>query len=637
MTTENTKKIQQNTEASFAYQTVNLTETLVQEPIEKILKKLSSKIRIDHPCTHTIKWLEAEPSILSYDACMREYEIFKARNRTSSTPTSFIVDANERNDVVLRPDGFTIRAHEDPKALSANKYGTKFGIVKTQSSDLPVLAMVAATLIAYTTKSTDKKSIDEVVTQARAKVLDVPYLNMVPVRQFVNVNGLNEKDTRDVIYEKLMKERNDLFYVLTGVYSQKGMERYREVNVAATKAYNDKRGDKLPPIRQVYFPVLGDTPIKGSSDIDVAWRFLLKSRGIRGADNRGIGSLTFGYMWWDMDRALFIDLSHFQDIFMCVRISKVEAVTVLDLSHRTIRMLVEAGVTVYCLKCSAEDQKVPCYANSGLKSYIVYYDMDTVTPSLTGSKVEYPDNSIPIKYVQNAIVPTFCAVYITKALITDKVYFYPSFRAHNGRCIISSHPSRTAIDDLVVRFVSANHVRNMFPYTRLSYYSQDPFMSSFQNDVVCPRNIPYRFDADEEKKAVSVILRDQKPRVIEYDITPIEQKKNEYSLEDYKAHFYQRIEDAPLDLRKIMLHEIINNQSDMAEYLTLLRYDNTYQLLNDSYIYEHYADIIQDNSIVIPTRDTIGPDPFFPEVARAQEEEIDDSDAFNVVTAKVVK
>jgi len=117
----------------------------------------------------------------------------------------------------------------------------------------------------------------------------------------------------------------------------------------------------------------------------------------------------------------------------------------------------------------------------------------------------------------------------------------------------------------------------------------------------------------------------------------LSKKKNEYSLEDYKAHFYQRIEDAPLDLRKIMLHEIINNQSDMAEYLTLLRYDNTYQLLNDSYIYEHYADIIQDNSIVIPTRDTIGPDPFFPEVARAQEEEIDDSDAFNVVTAKVVK
>lgn len=572
-----------------------------EDEIMSVLSFLSETIKLDSRLEHLDLTKVAPTKVYNMQTCMGIYMDYLATLSPVTNPIASLSTLSERNDVVLYVDRVEVHAEpDDPKAYPKQEAEIKMSVPKVNDiKDIEVLALVVAEIVAYTTTFSDGK-MGLIFDAKKAKMLSVPYVPMIKVRQILDVADLQAGQTRDVIYEKLKRDWR-LTYVLSNmIYSTGSMKDFAENNIEKLAYYNKNRGKAYPALTTLYVPCVGSFDLDSCSNIETALRFLNVSRGIRGADTRGIGVISVGYMWYDMTRTMFVDLAAAQDLLsLCTHLG-LTAIASDSLNARVVKILVANRMNVYSIKASQvqRDSALPGYYKSGPHPYLTFLDLD-VEPSIVNSKsIDHPvigPKLDTLRERRKGQSVTCAYFYIHPKLKTCKLQIFPSFRAHSGLVLVTNIPSEDDDDKfkgLVGRVYEANHCRNMFPFTRVAYCSQDPYFEYFAKSIIIPRNIPRKttiFASDVEYKKVSVTVRTE----YHLDLDVADQVELATNVESITAQFYDELDD----LSGIELVDVLRPCLWYPKYLVTSQYfpvlkSFKYDIRADTVLKAKYKDII---------------------------------------------
>jgi len=535
----------------------------------------------------------------SLPVMMNIYEDYLKSMILVENPIVALSLSTERNNVVMSIDKFTVlKEVDDPYALQPSSSEVKLGIVKTpNTTDVNILALTIADMIAYTTTYKDGK-LGMVMDAKKAKMMHVPYINLVPAREAINVGDLQASQARDVIYEKLRKDWRLTFKLSDYIYSNPAMQPYSQNSIDRRDYFNshlDKKGSYVK-LDHLYVPKIGNFALNSSKDIDTANRYLANSRSVRGADTKGIGTITVGYMWYDMPRNLFVDVALAQDLLSFARKNKKKAVYSDSLNYRVVRILIHNDLTVYSMKAPVvQKDNTPGYYTSGHQTYFNYLDLQVEQCVVMQKAIQYPNIDDKLAVLRSKLAVTVAHFYIHPALLKVDLKMFPSFRAHSGMILLSNikrGKAESHLSQLIARMYEANHCRNLYPFTRVNYGSQDPYFKHFYLELIVPRNIPRKltsFNDCVEYNKITIVPKEN----LVLDLEVATQVAIETTMEDYERGWFDELSQASDDIRKKLLRAALyypryESESDYFPYL----YKNGYNVLTDEDVLSNFGNLI---------------------------------------------
>jgi len=345
---------------------------------------------------------------------------------------------------------------------------------------------VANILTIYTSQKSEY--ISELIEAKTATEIKMPVLNAVQLRAMVKVPGSDNTETRDKMYEKIrqckeIEDRCALLYAITKIYSIPSLMPYSKKDDDMTAWYHRHNLIRSMRLTEIRIPCVTNFKSLTITDPIQAWRFFFcKSLGARGG-KKGRGEISYGYYRFDLPSSTVELLNEMTDVFsICMQYS-FDAVTLEFPNTNLARLLIHNGISVYCPALSSvvqiKKEKVGVYSRGSLKSFL-WMSANQTTPTLAKSTVTMPD---PIPIVTNAIA----FVYEFIPLQLDPHYSYiPSIFAAEGLCIKFKMPSNKKLkgtvsdrDALYQRFSTAVYFRNWFPFTRITFVSQDVYRDFF--------------------------------------------------------------------------------------------------------------------------------------------------------------
>jgi len=260
-------------------------------------------------------------------------------------------------------------------------------------------------------------------------------------------------------------------------------------------------------------------------------------------------------MWYEMDRSLFIDLAYVQDLLSFCVTHKIKAVKADNmLTTRVIKILIANGITVYDVRAAEKENNRPDPGHymSGKKDAVKLIDLQIEAPLVTGRNIDYKSITAKLDYLKGAKGLTIAYFYIHPELLKYKFKVFPSFRAHSGLILVSNLPVKEVnLDIFISRFYEANFVRNIFPYSRISFAPLDPFFSYFRTSIAIPRNIPR---ANQPENVVDVKIIPIKERAeFELDSALVEQVAMKVTEDDAYRAFYNDVCGFTDDIRYMEL------------------------------------------------------------------------------------
>lgn len=573
------------------------TINTVQVDIASVLKVLSQTMRLDARVSH-IDYENAAPINLSFQACMAYYKEYLAKQPPITNPVSRLTSMCERNDIVLCPDHVEVLAEpDDVEALKKGSYSTKLGIVVSQDiKDADILSLVAAEILAYTTTQDDKGVIGNVFDMNKAKKMRVPYLFPVGARNVVAVGGLQAGQTRDVIYEKLRKNWRVAVQILDSIYSQPDFQKFGAKDDVILNVYNN--GTNVKPKSELWLPCAQDLEIGSTTVLDTAWRFVSDSRGVRGEDNRGIGPISIGYMWYDMDRSMFVDLAMVQDLLSVAKAMGARAVRSEELGVRVVKMLVANGLSVYSTRATEleQDPHITGFYLDGNRTFFRYVDYNVSSPTVRQKVIDYGDIKDKLQALKKHKLVA-AHMYLHPTLKEDKqISLFPSFRVHSGMVLVGLKGKNSySFDSLVSRFFEANHVRNNFPYSRLAYCVMDAYFNYFQPRIIVPRNLPRVVQIADKDLEFRLHKALNKKVDLSFDIELVEQVELLNPLEEMTQLFYGELKSSKNVnglLWECICYPKLKMSSEYFGHLKLL--NPRYDVFTDSHIADTYPKILKD-------------------------------------------
>jgi len=410
--------------------------------IRPVLKALQQHIVLDPRCESLDLRGIVPVEGLAMNIMMEMYRDFTMKLPPLTNPVMSLSSLSERNDIILSVD--EIQVFPEPTDFEASpeqKCGIKMGIPLVNSlKDFNCLSMIIAELLAYTTTHSADGKLDIVADQKKCKVMGLPYVNLIDVRKILNVSGLQPADSRNAIYEKLKKDWRLTYFCSNKIFSQSAMLPFAEDNKAQLKYYNDTPKQGYPPLTTLYVPRPASFDIRSSTNVEAMWRFLHFCRGVRGEDNRGIGVITAGYMWYSMTRATFADLSMAQDLLSLLNHYKLQALYSDTVPSRVRAILNSNKITVYSAKATVaeSDPSVSGYYIHGSRPYFTFYDLDVSPPSVTTKVVEYPEIKGKLKTLRDKAGLSCAYFYLHPLLANCNLELFPTFRAHSGLVLVTN-------------------------------------------------------------------------------------------------------------------------------------------------------------------------------------------------------
>jgi len=403
------------------------------------------------------------------------------------------------------------------------------------------------------------------------------------------------------MYEKLKSRICLTMYMLNSIYSHPELQCYAKNDENRLQSYNDNRRE-LPSMTSMWLPAYSNFDVNSCEDLNTAVRFLAKSRSTRGEDSRGLGVITLGYMWYDMDRSLFIDIAAAQDMLSFGNTHHRKAVASESLNVRVVRILNANGMTVYSNRAVAieKDTKETGYYISGSRSFFVLRDLDIKAPVVTARTVEWDNVATKLDILRKSKHLEIAYFYLYPILETCNLSVYPTFRPHNGSCLVSNKKCggdacKSMFRRLVARFYESNHVRNLFPFTRATFSQLDIYTTYFRADILVPRNIPRTFVVLGDTitaKAISLPKR----TAYDFDFDLVDQVSLEESLAEVLDSFHEELATCRADVAYEFILSVYRYPRTIppSKYFpTIIAIDKTYSIINDPYVVRHYPHHIE--------------------------------------------
>jgi len=603
--------------------------------IRPVLKRLREIIVLDPRC-ESIDLRDIAPvEGLAMNIMMEMYRDFTMKLPPLTNPVMSLSSLSERNDIILSVDEIQVFSEPtDFEASPEQKCGIKMGIPLVNSlKDFNCLSMIIAELLAYTTTHAADGRLDIVADQKKCKVMGLPYVNLIDVRKILNVSGLQPADSRNAIYEKLKKDWRLTYFCSNKIFSQSAMLPFAEDNKAQLRYYNENPKQGYPQLFTLFVPKPASFEIRSSANVEAMWRFLHFCRGVRGEDNRGIGVITAGYMWYSMTRATFMELSMAQDLLSLLNHYKLQALYSDTVPSRVRAILNSNKITVYSAKAivAESDASVCGYYIHGSRPYLTFYDLDVSPPTVTTKVVEYPEIKGKLKTLRDKVALSCAYFYLHPLLVNCNLELFPTFRAHSGLVLVANiaveqkknkkknKSDKTSDDDtkkkekvsskfeiLVSRAYEANYVRNMYPFTRMTFAPLDPFFDYFFKALVIPRNIPRQTTSFD---VVEYVTRTVPVRVSYHlDLDVVEQVVVEYNMTSVKASLFERLDglsdlERYNDIRSIVLYPQVVITND--HYVSLV--NQGYNFRTDNEFMQKYGFIVHavENRPVVPVDDIV--------------------------------
>lgn len=439
------------------------------------------------------------PSSRDYLECRRLLAAHFAKTPSSQHPASQVEKLLKTSNVSFNPvqvstkdEVFVVRRGylvEDPETSVAD-----------------ITCAFASTMLAYYVRGDGEASLKVPLDNATATILNLPTLDLVVDRSRIGNFTKSAVKARDEMYGILKENIPVAMHTSSKILSKlpdQFSEEHPTSNVSLVKYYDAKN---VLSVNRYKFkiPIAGPIKVIKSIDVTKAWRLLAKSRGFRGEDNAGIGVLSIGYYWFEMNRTMVKYISRIHDL---INFMKFCGVTVLILGHSSklpefiVKSLILNGYTVvdeYSNAPSYSDEPgfystysvnvrrakliTPTFEKPQVKSKIVEWPRSNLNSILKQMDMINDD-------VSSAVEIVFCFGLLLKGMGKEFTYF-PTTMPHNGSVIITKLMVKGySFDSLVVRMASSNCFRNNFPFNRVGYYSVDP-MTEFTNptdNIILPR------------------------------------------------------------------------------------------------------------------------------------------------------
>jgi hypothetical protein len=383
--------------------------------------------------------------------------------------------------------------------------------ITDSNAALSIGAAHVSDMCAYFTRIDDKKNVNPIADAEEMRKLAMMSVDVKPIRKLLDTENKSETKARDAMYQMCVENpehgymlcdaicRKTPPLIINSEKDEKGkpvVERYFAPNIQATEACQKyfKEIESPRVVEAVMLPSPGRILVPSNpDDIDEMWHYLLRSRAIRGDDN-GLGSLTFGYIYGAMPRAVVKAITHFLDIRQCCLAYKTQNVLIQGiLPELVLRMLIRnrfyviypAAGSLPALK--VKDIKLKRYGMySAVGKNITYgmYHVVHVEPSSV-SKGVLKHNPVDFMARINfhAAHTTSILFHAMNAHITpamekkNREYgILPAAMAHNAQ-VICIYPSIKDIQlgDMIRRTFLANHLRNNWLITKRVWSIVDPF------------------------------------------------------------------------------------------------------------------------------------------------------------------
>jgi len=324
------------------------------------------------------------------------------------------------------------------------------------------------------------------------------------------------------------------------------------------------------------------------------WALVNISRGLRGEDKAGIGSLTAGYYLYDMPPTYAKAIARAKEtLFFCKTYGFI-AVSVpagcKDYSMLYTQILVANGISVITANGTKVHTtlSVPAvYGKSKVDTLIVIPNA-FAEPSMTRSGVSMNQEGF------NDKAATFIEEFSNGARIMYTYYtpqlqtlaekngwtMYPTCSPHTGRILLLSRPidsvrKLTQLEHLS-RMVNACYFRNLFPFCRKPYVTSDPFRSYFVEQLVIPKVVRAAKRGFELEHFVVSVVPDEAYKPIEmlnYDTIFALPVKIDYRLERKKILQAQYFACSDSYGRQLYVGRVISENNDDSLLLRELSED----------------------------------------------------------------
>jgi len=386
-------------------------------------------------------------------------------------------------------------------------------------------AREVANLICAYTKVDKDDHILHVAKPNEYKLVGLPHLDLVKIRQLVNSTDRDVVAARDVIYAKLKDPKNivRLLNISSYILSNPMLTRLR-VKVDSPKVVESYKRAMADPsfikTADIYTFKQSAMEVVSYSSPDQCWVYKSYVTKVRGID-RKVGALSSGYYRYDVGAAHASVIAEATDLFMLCKLLKKKAVKLDTPDYDLARVLVHNGITVYAPAMTTKlaptprfvDKKIiksdelesdgialttssvrrttentecdygaPGLYYSGTQSFFVYVSLRQTQPSVDKTAVTYPNPMvIPVGTV------TVVAEYIPR--VFEAYTYLPSCRVESGICLKTNAQGLESAKmiELCSRFSKAVTFRSWFLFTRFTFVSQDIFRLMFDYPFKYPK------------------------------------------------------------------------------------------------------------------------------------------------------
>jgi len=323
----------------------------------------------------------------------------------------------------------------------------------------------------------------------------------------------------------------NLLHTCNSIFSTPLLRSYAEKDDRMLAFYikNQPSFPKLPVLDAIWLPKMSDCSYKVPRVEESIWKISIYSGQILG-ESRRRGVISAGYYRFDLPPSEIHLFNEVSDILMLCAKYEYKAVTCVNYNINLFQILNANDITVYNSRVMVRQ---PDGKNGGVWSFgsipsFQWGYWKPIAPQVSNGSVKHS----PVLIYPEGCPLFFNYCYIPQVADVNLTYF-PSMNAADGLCIASNikHREGVPIDRLLIRFARAQIFRNWFPYTRLSYISQDPYAKWFPEKWLYPKKRDKGVEdlfADSEIFSAQLVLTEAEKKIyssigaVEFEAPPKE-------------------------------------------------------------------------------------------------------------------
>jgi len=325
---------------------------------------------------------------------------------------------------VTKPVTFSVKemTYKEGKGDKVVVLANMKGLPMKEKASSEYCAATTSTLLSYYVRAKGEDMMERIPDNSSNELLGFTYApGMTTLRGETKVKDSSATEARDAMYAVLADPDNrGVNYYLAAVMGTKFSDAYSHSPGLTTELQKYYDDEDIPQESRIPGMILtGYKPRSAKAEsIEVMWRYLNSSRGIRGQDSAGCGALTVGYyLGYEMSRSMAKTLTMVYDVLAVMEVAGVD--TVMMYTHafpvNVMAMLVANHKYIVVMSSTypvCRDGDAPGLYSSTKHDHIMYFDYKFTEPIIRSSGISY--GAIPSNLGYNTLY--FSYAYITPDL-----------------------------------------------------------------------------------------------------------------------------------------------------------------------------------------------------------------------------